>query len=188
MAKKKIKYEITNMVAAGNLGFEVDLYSLIQNFKNIEYEPEQFPGAILKFNEPKSTLLIFKNGKVVCVGCMNKQVIEKALSKAHKLLLPYAKKIHRKSYDYEITNMVAYASLELDLNLFDLALGIDDIEYEPEQFPGAILKLKKPAVSLLVFKNGKVIVAGARNRREIEASLEKVYSMLSKFGKKNRKK
>ncbi len=180
----KIKYEITNMVAAGNLGFEVDLYKLIQNFKNVEYEPEQFPGAILKFNEPKSTLLIFKNGKVVCVGCMNKKIIEKALKKAHTLLTPFAKTIYKKNYSYEITNMVAYASLDLDLNLFDLALGIDDIEYEPEQFPGAILKLKKPNVSLLVFKNGKIIVAGARNKEEIEKSLEKVNKMLKKFSRK----
>ncbi len=178
---KKISYEITNMVASGNLGFEVDLYKLIQNFKNVEYEPEQFPGAILKFNDPKSTLLIFKNGKVVCVGCRTKDIIEKALKKAHKLLTPYAKRIYKKKYTYEITNIVAYSSLDLNLNLFDLAIGLDDIEYEPEQFPGAILKLKKPNVSLLVFKNGKVIVAGARNREEIEKALKKVNEMLKKF-------
>ena len=181
MKKAKKNYVITNMVAAGNLGFEIDLYKLIQNFKNVEYEPEQFPGAILKFNEPKSTLLIFKNGKVVCVGCMNRKVIKEALEKAHKMLLPYAKKIYKKSYSYEITNMVAYASLDLNLNLFEVALGLEDVEYEPEQFPGAIVKIKKPPVSLLVFKNGKIIVAGAKNRKEIEEAIEKVKKMLKKF-------
>ena len=181
---KKLKYEITNMVAAGNLGYEIDLYKLVQKMKNVEYEPEQFPGAILKFNEPRSTLLVFKNGKVVCVGCMNKTVIEKALTKAHKMLMPFAKKIYKKKFTYEITNMVAYASLDMDLNLFDLAFELEDVEYEPEQFPGAILKLKKPNVSLLIFKNGKIIIAGARNRKEIEAAIEKVRQLLKKFVRK----
>ena len=60
-------FVITNMVASASLGLELDLYMLATKIKDLEYEPEQFPGAILKFKEPKASLLLFKNGKVVCV-------------------------------------------------------------------------------------------------------------------------
>ena len=184
-------YTITNVVAAGNLGLELDLYKLPAKFRNIEYEPEQFPGAILKFNKPKATLLVFKNGKIVVVGCKDRKTIEEAIVKAYELLAPVAskinKKLNKKNLDYEITNMVAAADLGIEMDLFQVTLQVpEDIEYEPEQFPGAILKLRDPKVSILVFKNGKIILAGARTAKEIEKALEKVKKLLKKFAMKRR--
>ncbi|MDD5337510.1 MAG: hypothetical protein PHS02_03435, partial [Candidatus ainarchaeum sp.] len=90
---KGIDFVITNIVSSANLGLELDLFYIAQKIKEIEYEPEQFPGAILKFKEPKASLLLFKNGKVVCVGCKDEETIAKTLDKTVKLLKPYAKKI-----------------------------------------------------------------------------------------------
>mgnify|MGYP001609376243 CR=1 FL=1 len=80
------------MVASASLGLELDLFSLAQKIKEIEYEPEQFPGAILKFKEPKASLLLFKNGKVICAGAKNEKEIKIVLNKAQRLLRPYAEK------------------------------------------------------------------------------------------------
>ncbi len=184
----KAKYKVTNVVAAGNLHMELDLYQLPLKFKNIEYEPEQFPGAILKFNVPKATVLVFKNGKIVIVGCKDKQVVEEAVLKAYQLLSKVAirvdKKITAKNVKeaYEITNIVAAADLSMEMDLFRVAMEVEgDIEYEPEQFPGAILKLREPKVSVLIFKNGKLILAGARTKKEIEKALVEVEEILKKF-------
>ena len=91
MEQKEI-YTVTNLVASTDLGLTLDLYELTTHFKNIEYEPEQFPGAILKFKEPKASLLLFKNGKVICAGAKNEKEIRIVLNKAKKLLTPYAEK------------------------------------------------------------------------------------------------
>ena len=48
-----MKYTIVNIVASGNLNATVDLYNLAITVPNIEYEPEQFPGAILKLKNQK---------------------------------------------------------------------------------------------------------------------------------------
>ena len=48
----KISYAVVNLVASGNLNATLDLYNLAVTIPNIEYEPEQFPGAILKLKEP----------------------------------------------------------------------------------------------------------------------------------------
>jgi transcription initiation factor TFIID TATA-box-binding protein len=179
---KKIDFTITNIVASANLGLELDLFSLAQKIKEVEYEPEQFPGAILKFKDPKASLLLFKNGKVVCVGCKKRKLIEQTIEKTVRLLLPYAKKIiKRKKPQIEITNIVAAASFDMQLDLYKIAYKLHDVEYEPEQFPGAILKFKDPKASLLLFKNGKVICAGAKNEKEIVTTLEKARRLLKPF-------
>ena len=186
MAKeKKPEFVITNMVASASLGLELDLFQLAEKIEGIEYEPEQFPGAILKFDDPKASLLIFKNGKIVCVGCKKRETIEKTVDKVKKLLLPYAQKIlTNKKPQIEITNIVAAAELGLNLDLYKIAYKLDNVEYEPEQFPGAILKFKKPKVSLLLFKNGKVICAGAKNEDEIRKALKMAKSMLKGYVEK----
>ena len=185
---KKPEFVVTNMVASASLGLELDLFSLAQKIKEIEYEPEQFPGAILKFKDPKASLLLFKNGKVVCVGCKKRSMIEKTIEKTIKLLTPYAKRIiKKKKPDIVITNIVASASLDMELDLYKIAYKVSDVEYEPEQFPGAILKFKDPKASLLLFKNGKVICAGAKNEKEIRIVLEKAQKLLKPYAEKTKK-
>ncbi|MFH1521199.1 MAG: TATA-box-binding protein [Candidatus Micrarchaeota archaeon] len=187
MSKKPV-FVITNMVASASLGLELDLYALANKIPEIEYEPEQFPGAILKFKEPKASLLLFKNGKVVCVGCKRRDMIEKTIQKTIKMLTPYAKRITKtKKPHIEITNIVASAALGLELDLYKIAYKIKDVEYEPEQFPGAILKFKEPKASLLLFKNGKVICAGAKNEKDIRIVLAKAKTLLKPYAEKPRK-
>ncbi|MFA5077453.1 MAG: TATA-box-binding protein [Candidatus Micrarchaeia archaeon] len=183
---KGIDFVITNIVSSANLGLELDLFYIAQKIKEIEYEPEQFPGAILKFKEPKASLLLFKNGKVVCVGCKDEETIAKTLDKTVKLLKPYAKKIlTNKKPTFVVTNIVASADLKMPLDLFAIAYKVKDVEYEPEQFPGAILKFKEPRVSMLLFKNGKVICAGATSKKQIKDTLVKAKALLSRYtGKK----
>jgi transcription initiation factor TFIID TATA-box-binding protein len=183
---KGIEYKVTNIVASANLGLELDLFTLARDIPEIEYEPEQFPGAILKFDDPKATLLLFKNGKVVCVGCKTKIAIERTIGKTLKLLRPRAKKITKtmKKPKFEITNIVASANLGMGLDLYTIAYEVEDVEYEPEQFPGAILKFREPKASLLLFKNGKVICAGSRDEKSIEAALKKAKRILKPFASK----
>ncbi len=185
--KKKPDFVITNMVASAALGLELDLFQLATKIKEMEYEPEQFPGAILKFNDPKASLLVFKNGKIVCVGCKKRSVIEKTVEKTRKLLLPYAKKIlTNKKPKIEITNIVASGDLSMELDLYKIAYKISNVEYEPEQFPGAILKFKDPKVSMLLFKNGKIICAGAKNEEEIKKAIRKAKRLLKPYAEKKK--
>jgi len=84
-------FKIENIVASASLGVELDLYTIAGKIRNVEYEPEQFPGAILKLKDPKASLLLFKNGKVICTGCKNEREVKYALERAIKLLTPHAK-------------------------------------------------------------------------------------------------
>jgi len=193
MGRKKEDFTITNIVVAGNLGFELDLYKVLYQLfdkVDIEYEPEQFPGAIIKLEKPKATVLVFKNGKVVVVGAREKKTIEEALKKVYDLLKPLAKKITKKvsrnRIPYQVTNIVAAGDVGMKFDLFEVAVGLEDldVEYEPEQFPGAIIRLPQYNVTVLLFKNGKVILAGAAEKEKLEKALQEIKKKLKPFARK----
>ena len=59
-------WRITNIVITGNFGYAVDLYKLCSSEKNVEYDPEIFPGLKMKIG--KATAIIFPKGKFNLTG------------------------------------------------------------------------------------------------------------------------
>jgi transcription initiation factor TFIID TATA-box-binding protein len=90
-SKIDTRFKIENIVASANLGIELDLYSIAQKVRDVEYEPEQFPGAILKLKDPRASLLLFKNGKIICTGSKSEKEVKFALERAVKLLAAHAR-------------------------------------------------------------------------------------------------
>ncbi|MEM2962973.1 MAG: TATA-box-binding protein [Candidatus Anstonellales archaeon] len=182
----KPKFKIENIVASANLNIELDLYSIAFKIPGVEYEPEQFPGAILKLKEPKSSLLLFKNGKIICTGCQSESQVQTTVNRTMNLLKPYAKttpQTHAKP-KFKIENIVASASLGVYLDLYSIAAEVEDVEYEPEQFPGAILKFKNPKSSLLLFKNGKIICTGCQSENDVRKTLLHLTRVLKNYASK----
>jgi len=166
-------------VASANLNATLDLYNLAITIPNIEYEPEQFPGAILKLKEPKVSMLLFKNGKVICSGASNEKEIVLGVMKASKLIHEIQKNVKiQKDPEYQVVNLVATANLNTTLDLFKTAMSLDNVEYEPEQFPGAILRINDPKLTLLLFKNGKLICAGAKKEEFLKKGLKKAAELI----------
>ena len=82
----KIVVHIQNIVASGELGGEIDLESVVYKLKKVMYEPEQFPGAVYRMDDPRVVFLIFAAGKLVCVGAKKEQQIYDATNKLRKIL------------------------------------------------------------------------------------------------------
>jgi transcription initiation factor TFIID TATA-box-binding protein len=80
------EYKIENIVASADLGVELDLYAIAKASQDVDYEPEQFPGAICKIHDPKTALLLFKNGKVICTGSKTESDIKKAIGLVIKIV------------------------------------------------------------------------------------------------------
>ncbi len=185
-----MKYTIVNIVASANLNTNIDLYNLAITIPSVEYEPEQFPGAILKLKEPKVSMLLFKNGKVICSGASSEAQIPMAIYKASKMIHEIQKSVKvQKNADYTVVNLVTTANLHMNLDLFKTAMEAENVEYEPEQFPGAILRIHDPKLTLLLFKNGKLICAGAKNETLLKKGLKKAAAMIKKINEepKNKK-
>jgi transcription initiation factor TFIID TATA-box-binding protein len=177
---KKMEYKIVNLVASSSLGASLDLYNLATAIPEVEYEPEQFPGAILKLDEPKVSLLLFKNGNIIISGASCEKDIKAAIKKASKVINEVQSSVPIKDrVTYKIVNLVATSNLNKQIDLFNAAVTLDNIEYEPEQFPGAIVRIFNPKLTMLLFKNGKLICAGAKSEEDIVKGLNKLKKVLA---------
>lgn len=83
--------------------------------------------------------------------------------------------------NFKIENIVASADLGVELDLYAIAKASADVDYEPEQFPRAIYKIKEPKVALLLFKNGKIICTGAKTEADIKRAIEQVIKVVKNY-------
>ena len=148
-----------------------------------EYEPEQFPGLIYRLKDPKAAALLFSSGKVVCTGTKSLEQVKVAIKKVTSQIEKAG--IHIKSEPkIEVQNIVATFDLEQKINLSSIAisLGLEKVEYEPEQFPGLVFRMDTPKVVLLLFGSGKVVCTGARKPQDVEDAVNKIIVELRAAG------
>ncbi|ASI14221.1 TATA-box binding protein (TBP), component of TFIID and TFIIIB [Candidatus Mancarchaeum acidiphilum] len=79
------KINIQNIVVSADLHATIDLYSLSKDVKAVDYEPEQFPGAIFRVPESKA-IILFKNGKMICTGSKTEKEVKEVLDYVSKVV------------------------------------------------------------------------------------------------------
>jgi transcription initiation factor TFIID TATA-box-binding protein len=178
-----IEIKIQNIVASTTFADKLDLDVIAQSLEEAEYEPEQFPGLVHRLNEPKTATLLFRSGKANCTGAKNVEDVRKTVDIIAEKLEKIGVKVY-KNPEIVIQNIVATSDLEGELNLSEvaLALGLENVEYEPEQFPGLVYRLKEPKVAMLLFGSGKIVCAGARKTNDVLLAVEKLSKELSSLG------
>jgi transcription initiation factor TFIID TATA-box-binding protein len=177
------RVRIENVVASTSLASELDLQSISLALDGAEYEPEQFPGLIYRLKQPKTAILLFRSGKVVCTGGKSMREVEESIRSVAALIKQGGQKVtlHPK---IEVQNIVATSDLgsEINLNSIAVTLGLDRVEYEPEQFPGLVYRLDEPRVVILLFGSGKLVCTGARRPADLERAVQKVKTELEGAG------
>lgn len=176
-AKKVI--EVVNIVVSTSLEHDIPLEKMTATLSNTEYNPEQFPGLVLRIKDPKTSALIFSSGKVVCTGARSMDKVHESIQKIIKSLEKIGIYIKIKPV-INIQNIVASGSVGMDLNLNSLAMKLDNIEYEPEQFPGLVYKLNAAKATFLLFSNGKVVCTGTKSEEEVHKALDMLIVNLKK--------
>ena len=181
MSAKDMK--VVNIVVSSSLGHDIPLEKMAATLPNTEYNPEQFPGLVLRIKEPKTSALIFSSGKIVCTGARSMDKVQESIDKIIKSVEKIGIKITIKP-EIKIQNIVASGSVGMDLNLNDLAMKLDNTEYEPEQFPGLVYKLAEAKATFLLFSNGKVVCTGTKSEKEVHEALDKLIEHLKDILKK----
>jgi len=178
-----IEIKVENIVASTVFAEKLDLDMIAQSLEDAEYEPEQFPGLVYRLKNPKTATLLFRSGKANCTGAKNIEDVRKTVDIIAEKLKNLGMSIN-KNLDIVVQNMVAMANLGGELNLTETAtaLGLENVEYEPEQFPGLVYRVKEPKVALLIFTSGKVVCAGARNTEDISKAVEKLSENIKSLG------
>jgi transcription initiation factor TFIID TATA-box-binding protein len=173
-----IKFKIVNVVATATLDQPICLKHLAELFPSIVlYDPAAYPPpvpAYFKLKDMEGKVSVFSSGRMISVGT-------KSEKKAHKELYLVAKKLEmvkiaRMKTTPRIENIVATADLgnEQDLGKISETTGA---LYEPDQFPGAIIRLSSPEkdvkATVLLFASGKLVCVGVRKKEDLSTVVQK---------------
>ena len=183
MASYTDSIEIQNVVGSTGIDQELDLEALSMDLSGANYDEENFPGLVLRMNDPKATALIFRSGKIVCTGANSIATLEEAVGIVFERLGDLGIPVPD-TPDLTIQNIVSGADLgsQLNLNAIAIGLGMEAVEYEPEQFPGLVYRMEDPNVVVLMFGSGKLVITGGKTPEDAERGVEAVAGKLSDLG------
>ena len=168
--------QMQNVVCTFNLGTDsVSLRDLALGTPFVEYNPKKFAAATARLIYPRTTALCFASGNMVCTGAKNEDLARLAALKYVYVLRKYGFNVRYK--DFRIQNLVASTDVGGLLKLEEMAAAYGACcSYEPDMFPGLVIRLTEPKVVYLCFRSGKIVITGARNRDMISNSFADVYT------------
>ena len=177
MPQTKPVIAIVNVVASATIDQKLDLVDITKKFPDVEYHPEQFPGAVFRLKNPKTATLLFSSGKMVCTGAKSQELAETAVSNVVKILRKGKIKI-KKDAIISVQNIVSSINLGGKIHLEKAARTLPRSMYEPEQFPGLIHRMLDPKTVILIFASGKLVCTGAKKETEVYRSVHNLHSLL----------
>jgi len=177
----KPKISIVNVVATGSLKHNIDLNAIVKTFPHVEYRPQLFPGLVFRLKRPKTATLIFSNGKMVCTGAKSEREAGRAIRKVVRELKREGIIITGKP-EMKIWNIVASIdigmSIDVEEGIYAIACLGKQVMYEPDQFPGAIYRMKDPRCVFLIFGNGKLVCVGTTREADVYKAVENLVTIL----------
>ncbi len=178
----KLDYKIENVVATVIMEIteKIDLNKISRKYEDVEYNPERFPGLIMRINEPKATFLIFTTGKMVITGLRRADDASLAVKKVVKSLKKA--EINVSNPEITIVNIVASGDLHTYIDLNMAAVVFENVMYEPEVFPGLIYRMLDPKTVFLIFSTGKVVCTGAKNKKIVRDAFLKINHKVRELG------
>ena len=174
--------KIENVVASTGIDQELNLEALAADLPGTEYDPDRFPGLVYRLQEPKAACLIFRSGKIVSTGAQSIDDVHAAVELTFDTLRALGIEVPG-SPEIKVQNIVTSGDLghPLNLNAIAISFGLENIEYEPEQFPGLVYRLQEPKVVVLLFGSGKVVITGGKKPENAEEAIDKIVSKLTEY-------
>jgi transcription initiation factor TFIID TATA-box-binding protein len=172
------KIKIVNVVATASLDQFMNFEELRKQ-KEIFYDSDVYGGRVAYFKTPymEGKVSIFSSGKLISIGTKSEAQAFTELKLAMSFLVErhLAKSAELQS---KTQNLVVTVDFEASLNLELLSENLRAI-YEPEQFPGAILRLEQPfKTSVLLFASGKAVITGLKNSEHIEPTVQMLKQLI----------
>lgn len=177
---RSIRPRIRNVVCTASLGQQVDITKLSGIACGI-YDEAIYGGrcGYIKTPNMDGRVTIFLSGKMISVGGKS---VKKAIQQLNhaKFFLVQENMIHETKLKPKIRNIVATIDVGQKLPINNISSKIAGSVYDPETFPGLILK-GLDSCSFLIFASGKIVLAGAKSLEEVLSSSFELLHKLNKF-------
>lgn len=175
--------EIANAVGSGDVGVELDIAEVEADLPvpYTEYDPENYHGLYVRLVEEGPLITLYRSGKYIISGCSSFEELHRTNREFLQTLAELD--IIDLSHDtgFTIQNVVCTGELQqsVNLNTLSISLGLEAVEYEPEQFPGLIYRPTNFPAVLLVFANGNVVITGAVDVETAEEAFEYLQTQIT---------
>lgn len=168
--------EVVNIVASGHFGREFDLAPLSTdlNIPVTQYEPATFPGLQIRFQEEGPVIIIYSTGTYSIMGAKTESQLNRLHERICAALTELDVEIDTEESRPEIRNLICKGDLDREVNLdaFVIELGMEDIEYEPEQSPFVYYWPEELDCLMTIPSNGIVIITGIKTVEEAEQAMD----------------
>jgi len=177
-----LDYKIENVVATVSVELteKIDLNQIARKHAEVEYNPERFPGLVMRIEKPRATILIFSTGKMVVTGLRKAveapRVVEKVVKNIRKAGIKLA------NPEITIQNIVASGDLHTNIDLNMAAIVMEYAMYEPEVFPGLIYRMQDPKTVFLIFSTGRIVCTGAKKKEIVREAVLKLNQQVRELG------
>lgn len=173
--------QIVNIVASGFLGtgeIDTDLVGA-----ELSVEKTILPGRVyLKPNEYPPVSMVFRSGSYTIAGASSWESVLEIVGWLFDKLQEIGVRVRReKMFDsLSVKYLVVTGELSDELNLAAavVALGMENSEYEPEQFPAVIHRPADIDCTVLLFSTGKVTITGVRSVQDAHEVFEQIEAAL----------
>ncbi len=88
----------------------------------------------------------------------------------------------KSGFTIKVQNIVAYTVLGKNISLDQMLQKVEDTEWQPEQFPGLVYKIKNPRASALIFSQGKIVCTGTKSLEDLKTAMKKIVARIRKAG------
>ena len=177
-----LDYKIENVVGTVVLEIKekIDLNIIARKHEDVEYNPERFPGLVMRITDPKATFLIFSTGKMVVTGLRRADEAGPGVKKVVKKIKKAG--IEVSNPKITIQNIVASGDLHTNIDLNMAAIIMEYAMYEPEVFPGLIYRMQEPKTVFLIFSTGRIVCTGAKNKEVVREAVLKLNREVRELG------
>ena len=176
---------IVNIVGSGALDIELDLERLSDDISEpvARYNPDKYPGMYLRFGEDEPLITVYRTGKYIITGADSEDKLNSHRDRFLSFFVDIG--VLEKSEDewFSVQNYVCTADLggAQNLNALAIGIGLENTEYEPEQFPGLIYRPDSNGCVILIFATGQVVITGAKEFEIAERSFKQLQDTLSEY-------
>lgn len=169
--------EIHNVVCTANLNQKVDITKL-SHIPGGMYDQEIYSGrcGYIKTPSMKGRVTIFPSGKMISVGGKSIKNATEQIYQA-KFLLLQKNLISDVLIETQVRNIVSTINIHKKIGIEKLSSKIPGSIYDPETFPGLILK-GLWSCTFLIFGSGKIVIVGTKSIKELNKS---IYELIQKL-------
>ena len=167
--------EVVSTMGSGDLGRELDLDAVIDSLETkfaIESNRSSDSMVTIRLESGGPALTLYRTGVYQIRGTDSRET----LFQANDRLLQALKSIGVvfSETGFHQNNAVFLETFDTSVQLESLAihLGLENVEYEPEQFPGVIYRPSSIDTVMLIFSSGKSIITGTTSRETAEETAD----------------